>query len=264
VHTIGHLLSTIYRHHAMIYALAWRDLQSRYAGTLAGILWAFAHPVAVISIFYFVFAIGFRSQGSGSTPFILWFVSGFVPWLFFNEALTSITDSVVRNAHFIKKTVFPSEVLAVVHLSSSLVPHAVFTILLAAMLAYYHVAFHFFMLLTLYFVVCTCVLVIGLGWLLSAMQVFYRDISHGLGIGLNLLFWVTPIVWSPDNLPEQYRPLLAYNPLYYIIQGYRSVLISHQLPELGQTLFFWTIALLLFLAGAYVFERLKPEFADVM
>jgi ABC-type polysaccharide/polyol phosphate export permease len=261
---IVRLLGSIYRHQALICPLAWRDLQSRYAGTLAGILWTFAHPVAVIFIFYFVFAIGFRSQGAGSMPFILWFVSGFVPWLFFNEALTAITDSVVRNAHFIKKTVFPSEVLAVVHLTASLVPHGVFTVLLAAMLAYYHVTFHLSMLLMLYFVFCICILVIGLGWFLSAMQVFYRDISHGLGIGLNLLFWATPIVWSPDNLPEQYRPILKYNPLEYIIQGYRGVLVSNQLPDVGQTVFFWSVALFFFLVGAYVFVRLKPEFADVI
>lgn len=261
---IVRLLGSIYRHQALICPLAWRDLQSRYAGTLAGILWTFAHPVAVITVFYFVFAIGFRSQGAGSMPFILWFVSGFVPWLFFNEALTSITDSVVRNAHFIKKTVFPSEVLAVVHLTASLVPHGVFTVLLVAMLAYYHVVFHLSMFLVIYFVLCMCVLVIGLGWLLSAMQVFYRDISHGLGIGLNLLFWVTPIVWSPDNLPEQYRPILRYNPLGYIIQGYRDVMVSHQLPDVGQTVFFWCVAIFFFLTGAYVFGRLKPEFADVI
>ena len=258
------LFRNLYRYRTMILALADRDLQGRYAGTLAGIVWTFAHPVAVIFIFYFFFAIGFRSQGPGNTPFILWFVSGFVPWLFFNESLTSITDSVVRNAHFIKKTVFPSEVLAVVHLTASIVPHGVFTVLLAGMLAYYHVTFHLSMLLIFYFFFCTCVLVIGLGWLLSAVHVFYRDISHGLGIGLNLLFWATPIVWSPDNLPEQYRPILRYNPLDYIIQGYRGVLVSHQLPDTGQTLYFWSVALLFLLAGAYVFGRLKPEFADVM
>lgn len=258
------LFRNLYRYRTMILALAARDLQGRYAGTLAGIVWTFAHPVAVIFIFYFVFAIGFRSQGPGNTPFILWFVSGFVPWLFFNESLTSITDSVVRNAHFIKKTVFPSEVLAVVHLTASLVPHGVFTVLLAGMLAYYHVTFQLSMLLMLYFVFCTCVLVVGLGWLLSAIQVFYRDISHGLGIGLNLLFWATPIVWSPDNLPEQYQPILRYNPLDYIIQGYRGVLLSHQLPDAGQTVYFWSVALFFLLTGSYVFSRLKPQFADVM
>ncbi|MBX3325274.1 MAG: hypothetical protein KF682_05190, partial [Nitrospira sp.] len=73
-----------------------------------------------------------------------------------------------------------------------------------------------------------------------------------------------PIVWSPDNLPEQYRSILRYNPLGYIIQGYRDVMVSHQLPDVGQTLFFWCIALFFFLAGAYVFSRLKPEFADVI
>ncbi|HBH78500.1 MAG TPA: hypothetical protein DDY39_01630 [Nitrospira sp.] len=261
---IARLLGSIYCHQALIGPLAWRDLQSRYAGTLAGILWSLVHPVAVITVFYFVFAIGFRSQETAGIPFILWFVSGFVPWLFFNEALTLITDSVVRNAHFIKKTVFPSEVLAVVHLAACLIPHAVFTGILVAMLAYYHVVFHPSMFLALYFLLCMCVFIVGLGWLLSAMQVFYRDISHGLGIGLNLLFWVTPIVWSPDNLPEQYRSILKYNPLGYIIQGYRDVMVSHQLPDLGQSVFFWSVALSFFLIGAYVFGRLKPEFADVI
>lgn len=248
----------------MIYALAWRDLQSRYVGTLAGILWTFAHPIAVVSIFYVVFAIGFRSQRIEGAPFILWFVSGFVPWLFLSEALTSVTDSVVRNAHFIKKTVFPSEVLAVVHLLASLVPHGIFSVLLAILLAYYHIPFHVYTVLALYYVVCICVLVVGLGWFLSAVQVFYRDISHGLSIGLNLLFWATPIVWSPDNLPEEYRFVLTFNPVYYIIQGYRNAVMSHQAPDPSQTVFFWSIALLLFFVGAYVFERMKPEFADAM
>ena len=107
-------------------------------------------------------------------------------------------------------------------------------------------------------------LVIGLGWFLSAIQVFYSDISHGLAIVLNFCFWSTPIVWSPDKLPEEYRGILMYNPLDYIIQGYRGVLVFNELPDAGHTAYFWCVALLFLLAGAYVFGRLKPEFADVM
>ena len=106
----------------MILALAVRELQSRYVGTLGGILWTFAHPLAVITVFYFVFAVGFRSQGPNHTPFLLWFVCGLVPWFFFNETLLAATDSITRHAHLIKKTVFPSEVLAIVHVMAGLVP----------------------------------------------------------------------------------------------------------------------------------------------
>lgn len=80
---IVRLLHNVYRYQSMILALAGRELQSRYVGTLGGILWTFAHPLAIITIFYFVFALGFRSQGPDGAPFMLWFVCGLVPWFFF-------------------------------------------------------------------------------------------------------------------------------------------------------------------------------------
>jgi lipopolysaccharide transport system permease protein/teichoic acid transport system permease protein len=260
------LVSSVWRHHPMIGALAVRDLQSRYAGTFGGMIWTVVHPLAVISVFYVVFAIGFKSQGANSSPFILWFVCGFVPWLFFSETLSTITDSISRHAHLVKKTIFPSEILPLVHLTSGLVAHAIFLLILAGMLGLFNVAFQIDRLLVIYFLFCTCMLVLGLGWLLSAIQVFYRDISQVLPIILNLLFWATPIVWSPDNLPTEYRELLAYNPLYYIIEGYRGMLLYHEAvwPSIWQAAYFWSISIVTFIAGAYVFGRLKPEFADVM
>ncbi len=264
--TLSHLFRNIVNHRAMIFALALRDLQSRYAGTLGGTLWAFMHPLAIVIIFYFVFAIGFRAQGPGTTPFILWFVCGLVPWFFFGEALSAITNSIAGNAHLVKKTIFPTEILPLVHLTSGLVPHAIFLFILAGMLAFFKVPFLVDRLLVVYFFICSCALLIGLGWMLSALQVFYRDISQGLTIILNLWFWITPIVWSPDIMPEEYRGLIFYNPLYYIIEGYRGLLIFNSTvwPSAGATAYFWGITALVFFVGNYIFRRLKPEFADIM
>jgi lipopolysaccharide transport system permease protein/teichoic acid transport system permease protein len=263
---IMRLLNTVYRHQPMILALAVRELQNRYVGTLGGILWTFAHPLAVITIFYFVFAVGFRSQGPDRTPFLLWFVCGLVPWFFFNETLLAATDSITRHAHLIKKTVFPSEILPVVNITAGLVTHTIFLLIVAALLFWYYVPFAAGRLLVVYFLLCTCILLVGLGWLLSAIQVFYRDVSHALSIVLNLLFWTTPIVWSSDMIPEGYRGLLFLNPMYYIIEGYRGLLVFDEIvwPSAAHTAYFWCVVTATFLAGAYVFGRLKPEFADVM
>lgn len=260
------LFSNLYRSQTMILALASRDLQSRYVGTLGGILWTFAHPLAVITIFYFVFAIGFRSQGPNGTPFLLWFVCGLVPWFFFNETLLAATDSITRHAHLIKKTVFPSEVLPMVNVIAGLVPHAVFMLIVMALLAWFNVPFSADRLLVVYFLLCMCLLLVGLSWFLSAIQVFYRDVSHALAIVLNLCFWSTPIVWSSDMIPEEYRGLLFFNPMYYIIEGYRGLLVFNEIvwPSAGHTAYFWCVVTVAFLVGAYVFGRLKPEFADVM
>jgi len=264
--SFSQFLRNIVRHRAMIGALALRDLQARYAGTLGGTLWAFTHPLAVVVIFYFVFAVGFRAQGPSSTPFILWFVCGLVPWFFFNDTLLSSTNAVTNNAHLIKKTIFPSEILPLVHICSGLITHLVFLGILVGMLMFYQVPFLSDRLLLVYFIFCNCALVISLGWLLSALQVFYRDISQALTIFLNLWFWVTPIVWSADLMPTTYRSLLAYNPMYYIVEGYRGLLIFHTAvwPGWQENFYFWCVTVGAFLLGSYVFRRLKPEFADVM
>jgi ABC-type polysaccharide/polyol phosphate export permease len=250
----------------MILALAARELENRYAGTLGGILWTFAHPLAVITVFYFVFAIGFKSSGPGRTPFLLWFVCGLVPWFFFNETLLAATNSITSHTHLIKKTVFPSEILPVVNIAAGLVPHAIFLLIVTGLLVWYQVPFLAERLLVFYFPLCACVMLLGLSWLLSAIQVFYRDVSHALSIVLNLGFWATPIMWSADMIPEEYRRLLFLNPMYYIIEGYRGLLVFNEIvwPSVAHTTYFWCVVTAMFLAGAYVFGRLKPEFADVM
>ena len=263
---IVRLLHNVCRYQSMILALAGRELQSRYVGTLGGILWTFAHPLAIITIFYFVFALGFRSQGPDGAPFMLWFVCGLVPWFFFNETLLAATDSITRHAHLIKKTVFPSEILPVVNITAGLIPHAIFMLIVAGLLVWFEVSLLAGRLLVVYFLLCTCVLLIGLSWLLSAIQVFYRDVSHAVSILLNLWFWSTPIVWSSDMIPAEYRGLLFYNPIYYITEGYRGSLVFGEIvwPSAAHTVYFWFIVIAMFLVGAYVFSRLKPEFADVM
>ncbi len=260
------LFRNLYRHQTLILALAVRDLQNRYVGTLGGILWTFAHPLAVITIFYFVFTVGFKSQGPDRTPFMLWFVCGMVPWFFFSETLQAAAGSITQHAHLIKKTVFPSEILPVVNVTAGLVPHAIFLLILAGLLAVFDVQFTVGRLLVVYFLLCTCFLLMGLSWLFSAIQVFYRDVSHALSIVLNLWFWATPIVWTADKMPEQYRGLLFCNPMYYVVEGYRGLLIFNETvwPSAEHTAYFWSLVTVMFMAGAYVFSRLKPEFADVM
>lgn len=264
--TLAQFFRHALHHRDMIFTLAVRELQSRYIGTLGGALWAFVHPLAIVVVFYFVFAVGFRAQGPSSTPFILWFVCGLVPWFYFNDTLLAITNSITSNAHLVKKTIFPTEVLPLVHVISSLFPHLIFMLILIGMLVLFNVTLSFERLLVIYYLVCTITLVLGLGWLLSALQVFYRDIAQALTVILNLWFWATPIVWSQEIIPPDYRGLLSFNPLYYIAEGYRGVMIYNTTvwPTIQETAFFWSINLIVIFFGIYVFRRLKHEFVDVI
>ncbi len=264
--TVKQQFCNIKRNRSLVFALAFRDLTSKYAGTLGGWVWALALPLATVVIFYFVFVVGFKAQGSGTAPYILWFICGLVPWLFFAETLPAMTNTITSNAPLVKKTIFPTEILPLVHLISGLVPHGIFLLILAGMIAFFKVPFVADRLLVIYFLACSCALLISLGWMLSALQVFYRDISHGLAIVINMLFWITPIAWPQDIMPAEYRALFSYNPVHYIVEGYRGLLIYNTVvwPSAGATAYFWGITALVFTLGSYVFRRLKPEFADVL
>ena len=259
-------LREAYRHRAMIRALAIRDIQARYIGTFGGLLWAFAHPIALVGIYYFVFVIGFRAQGPEGVHFILWFVAGLVPWLFFSDTLTAITGAITANPHLVKKTVFPTETLPLVHIGSGLIPHAIFLLILVAAIPFFQVPYMPSRLLVLYYLLCAMALLIGLGWLLAALQVFYRDIAHAIGIVLNLWFWITPIVWPRHMIPDHLHWVFTYNPMYYVVEGYRGALIFESMhwPGVAESLYFWAFTGIMMAFGAYVFHRLKPEFADVI
>lgn len=263
---LARFMQLAWSYHDMVYAMALRDFQSRYAGTLGGTIWAVVQPLSIIAVFYFVFAIGFRVQSPVDTPFILWFVCGLMPWFLFSDTLIGVANSVTSNVHLVKKTIFPTEVLAPVKVASAIPPHAIFLLILFIMLYCFNVPFSFGRFLIVYYFICMVVVLLGLGWLLSALQVFYRDIGQALAVFLNVWFWATPIVWPEQNIPEDLRWILFYNPMYYIVAGYRDALIYPQViwPAPTQTVFFWSFAALCTLVGSFVFNRLKPEFADVL
>ena len=127
-------------------------------GTLGGLLWAIIHPVAIVTVFYFVFAVGFKLTLPSDVPFILWFIAGLIPWLLFNDTVLAIANSITANAHLVKNTVFPSEVLPLVHTAASLFPHIIFLFILVGLLIVFNVPLLGARVLVIYYLVCTIAL----------------------------------------------------------------------------------------------------------
>ncbi len=129
-----------------------------------------------------------------------------------------------------------------------------------------HIPFNLYWFQMIYYLVCTLVLALGLGWAFSALNVFIRDVEQITNMGLQIGFWATPIFWDMNMMPSDIQSLLKLNPLFYIVQGYRDSFIYHipfwQHP--GLTLYFWVVTLALLLFGIFVFTKLKPQFADVL
>lgn len=262
-------LKDVYRNRALILDLANKDFKSRYAASYLGIIWAFVQPVVTISIYILVFQVGFR-QGQGTDmPFALWLTVGIVPYLFFQEALLSATNSLLEFSYLVKKVVFKISVLPMVKIISAAYVHLFFVGLTAIVYFCFGMRPHVYMLQVIYYSFAAIVLVLGLSYITASMVVFFRDLGQIVNILLQFLMWLTPIMWNIDTMewvtPGIHR-FLKLNPIYYITSGYRDAFLNKVwFWEKGEwTVYFWIVALLIAGAGTLTFKKLEKHFADVL
>lgn len=248
------------------YELAKKDLKSRYLGSYLGFMWAFIQPLINILIFWFVFQIGFKSAPIDKFPFILWLVTGMIPWFFFSDSLLGGTNSVLDHAYLVKKVVFQVSIIPVIRIMAALFIHLFFIAFLILLFWVYGYQPNPYNLQILYYSVAMVILVLALSLITSSLIIFFRDFGQIVAMLLQFGFWLTPIMWSFKMLPAKYIVFFKLNPVYYLVEGYRDSFIYHQWfwEHLNLTLGFWLITLTLFVIGVQLFRKLKPHFADVL
>ena len=250
----------------MIWSLGKNDFKTRFAGSYLGIIWAFIQPIVTILVYWFVFQVGLRSTPVNNFPFVLWLTAGLVPWFFFSEAWMAGTGSLADYSYLVKKVVFNISAIPVVKLISALFVHIFFVaFMLVLYICYgYYPSAHWIQII--YYSFCMVMLVIALSYLSCAIMVFFRDLTQIINILLQVGIWITGIMWSVDMLPEKLRWIMYFNPMYYIVDGYRRALISKgwfwQVPY--QTLGFWIFIIVLLTVSVNIFNRLRIHFADVL
>ncbi len=250
----------------LILQLTKRDFKSKYLGSFLGIVWAFVQPTVTILILWFVFSIGFRSQPMDDFPFFLWLSAGMIPWFFFSDGIINASNCIVEFSYLIKNLVFRASILPIVKVLSALIVHIFFVFLLVLLFLIYGFGFQIYYIQLLYYLFALIIFILGVSWITSALVVFIKDVSQVLLVIVQLGFWVTPIFWTIDMLPENWRFLIKLNPVFYIVNGYRDSLIYRtwfwERPNL--TIYFWSLTLVLWVVGTIVFKRLRPQFADVI
>ncbi|MEE4358998.1 MAG: ABC transporter permease [Desulfococcaceae bacterium] len=243
-----------------------KDIRGRFAGSMAGILWALITPLSNIIIYYFIFSIVIRIQVSagenGTDSFFIYFLSGFFPWLILSESLSRSTGVLLENSNLITKVVFPVELLPICSMFTSLIINGIgfiaFLLFLAISGFFHPMWFVLIPLMGIYLI-----FIIGLCCLLSALCVFFRDIQEFMNLILTLWFYATPIIYPFSMLPESYRFIVEWNPANTYIQLVREILLTHSFsPEiLWQAIFFSVISYCL---GTCFFMKSAKAFGDVL
>ena len=250
----------------LLFRLSKNDIKSRYAGSFFGIVWAYVQPLVTMLVFWFVFQVGFKSAPVSNIPFILWFAAGYIPWVFFNDGVLASSNCMFEYHYLVKMIKFPIMNLPIVKILSSLFIHVFFIAFIYFLFCIYGYGFQLIWLQAFYYSAAMMVLMVGLSWIVSSISVFFKDFAQIINIILQVGFWATPIFWNPDSMNAGILNFLKFNPLYYIVEGYRDSFITGipfwQRGPIG--IYYWVFAGVVLLIGIFLFKKLKPHFADII
>lgn len=264
----GEMVASLWRNRNLITALTKREVIGRYRGSFMGILWSFFNPVFMLAVYTFVFSVVFNARwGGGSdskTEFALILFTGMIIFNFFSECVIRAPGLILSNANYVKKVVFPLEILSIVALGA-----AAFHLMISVIvwLLFYVIFFgmpHPTLLLLPLIALPLALFTIGITWLLASLGVYLRDVGQIVGVVITAMMFLSPIFYPVSALPEQYQTLLQLNPLTPVIEQTRQALVWGNVPDLKR----WSA----YLAGSAViawlgfawFQKTRKGFADVL
>lgn len=246
-----------------------REVIGRYRGSYLGLLWSFVNPVLMLAVYTFVFSVVFKARlgqdVSGNTiDFALLLFAGLIIFNLFSECISRAPSVILVNGNYVKKVIFPLEILPWVTLGSALFHAGLSMLVLLLFLIGMGHPISWTLLWLPMVILPLLLLIMGLSWLLASVGVFVRDIGQFIGMILTTLFFLSPILYPAAALPESLRSYLYLNPLTFIIEQTRAVILFGQLPDWHGLMIYYTIAALVAWAGLLWFEKTRKGFADVL
>jgi lipopolysaccharide transport system permease protein len=255
----------------LLRTLVRRDLEARYKGSVLGNLWPLVNQLSQLLIYTYVFAIVLKVKISlqglpeNNFTFGLWVFAGLLPWISFTGGLTQASNSVINQPNLVKKVVFPLSLLPLVPILSTFIESAFGLVALIFFVALTTHTLHSTLALLPLVWVTQLLLTTGLGFLSAGLTVFLRDIPQTLGIFLNILFYMTPILYPASSIPESFREWVFWlNPLAAISEIYRDIILVGEVKHWSEWGVASIISAVIFYFGFTVYRKLRPAFADVL
>jgi len=263
------LFASAWRNQELISQLTKREIIGRYRGSVMGLAWSFLNPILMLLVYTVFFAVVFKARWSDSTNeshvgFAIILFVGLIVHGLFSECVNRAPWLIVQNVNYVKKVVFPLEILPVVTSISALVHAGIsLIVLLSAQMLFNHSipwTSIFFPLIIAPFVF----VVVGVAWFLAAIGVFVRDITHVTGILTSVMLFMSPVFYSVSSLPERLQPWLMLNPLTFVIEQSRNVLIYSKPPDWQGLVVYSTLSVAIAWVGFWWFQKTRKGFADVL
>lgn len=263
------ILVSFWTNRQLLMQMTSREVVGRYRGSAMGLGWSLFHPILLLMVYTFVFSVVFKARwgvtvGETRFQFAMILFVGLIIHGLFAEVINRSPALIVANQNYVKKVVFPLELMPVISLGAALFHSAIsIGVLLTAFFltsGFVHWTALYLPLVLLPFLVLT----LGLSWILASLGVFLRDVAQTVGIVTMLMMFMAPVVYPITAVPERFRPWLMANPVTFILEQARCVLIWGQHPDFRGLLVYLVVALVVAWAGYAWFQKTRPGFADVL
>lgn len=253
------MIKELYKYRELLKSNIKKEIRGKYKGSFLGILWSFVNPLLSVLIYAIVFPFILKSNQDNYVTFL---IVGILPWNWFVTSVNFGTFTIIGNAGIIKKVYFPREILPISIVTSGLINFLISCIIIFIFLIVTGIGFSKYILLLPLIILIQFILLLGIVFITSAINVYVRDAEYIVNFLVNMLFYATPILYSSTLFPAKIRWILELNPMAAIINSYRDILFYQQLPNLGSLSIAIGFSIFLLFLGLLIFRKLEKGFAE--
>jgi ABC-type polysaccharide/polyol phosphate export permease len=261
------ILKTNIKYFGQTLEMSRKDLKKQYSASVGGVLWGLAKPTLFIFVYWFAIEYGLR----GGAPiegqsYIFWLIPGIIAWFFILDCLNYGSNSIRVNRHLITKSVYPISTIPIFRVVSVFYIHLAMVIISVLIFLITGAGLSVYFVQIIYYLAAIFLFGSVLSLFNSALVVVSRDYEYFLKAITQLLFWLSPIIWSIEEIPQFIKPVVMLNPIAYFTTGYRNTFFNQEwfFENWQYTLYFWGFMLVFILITSFIFSRLENEFADIL
>lgn len=253
-------LKELWAYRQMVYSLVKKDIRGRYKGSVLGFLWTFINPLLQLAVYTIVFSVIMKN---GIEKYYIYLFVVLVPWIFFSTSVTSGSSSVLASKDMVKKIYFPREVMPIACVTGNFVNMLLSFVVIFGVLIFTGWGINFWAVLCLPLImIVEYILALGIAMLTSALTVYLRDLEYVLNIIAMAWMYMTPVMYGPEMVPEQYRFIWNLNPMTPIAMAYRDILYYKQMPEMATLIHAFVMGVVILVLGYWIFRKLQKGFAE--
>ena len=249
----------LYQYRELLKTNVQKEIRGKYKGSFLGVLWSFLNPLLMVLVYALVFPYIMRTNVDN---YLVYLITGVIPWNFFTTCITTGCNCVWINGGIIKKVYFPREILPISVVAAGLINFLISCVIILLFVLFGGIGFSIQLLWLPLIAIIQSALSLGLLFILSAINVYVRDIEYLVGFLLNLLFYATPILYTADMFPESIRWVLYLNPMTTIIESYRNIFYYQQSPALIPLMIVFMVSFIILIIGYLIFKKLERGFAE--